>query len=79
MLTVAIALVGIVLALRAVPQRASTRADRDPLDERLGPLAPVLGNAYYFDAAIVALVDGPLPPRPRFLTGDVDHKSSTAR
>jgi NADH-quinone oxidoreductase subunit L len=29
------------------------------LREKLGGIAPVLGNAYYYDAAVAKLVDGP--------------------
>ena len=34
-------------------------ADRDPLNEKLGRLAPVLGNAYYYDEGVSRLVGGP--------------------
>src|SRR5207248_1011363 len=46
----------------------------DPVDERLGTLAPVLGNAYYFDSAIAGLVDGPLRTIASWLDRVVDRK-----
>jgi NADH-quinone oxidoreductase subunit L len=58
MLTFAIALCGIFLAY-TLYKRGLARADRDPLDEKLGALAPVLGHAYYFDAGVSRLVGGP--------------------
>jgi NADH-quinone oxidoreductase subunit L len=58
MLTFAIALGGILFAY-TLYKRGLERADRDPLDDKLGGLAPVLGNAYYFDAGVSRLVDGP--------------------
>jgi NADH-quinone oxidoreductase subunit L len=58
MLTFAVALVGIGLAY-SLYKVGLARADRDPLREKLGGIAPVLGNAYYYDAAVAKLVDGP--------------------
>jgi len=58
LLTFAIALGGIMLAC-TLCKKGLARADRDPLDHRLGKLAPVLGHAYYFDAAVSRLVGGP--------------------
>jgi NADH-quinone oxidoreductase subunit L len=58
MLTFAIALCGILLAYSLYRYGLKER-DRDPLGERLGPVAPVLGNAYYYDAGIAKLVGGP--------------------
>ena len=42
---------GIVLAY-ALYKKGLAHADRDPLNEKLGALAPVLGNAYYYDAGV---------------------------
>jgi NADH-quinone oxidoreductase subunit L len=58
MLTFAIALCGIFLAY-TLYKKGLARADRDPLDEKLGAVAPVLGHAYYYDAGIAKLVGGP--------------------
>jgi NADH-quinone oxidoreductase subunit L len=58
MLTFAIALCGIMLAY-TLYKKGLERADRDPLDEKLGPVAPVLGHAYYYDEGIARLVGGP--------------------
>jgi len=58
LLTFAIALCGIMLAY-SLYKKGLEHADRDPLDEKLGGLAPVLGNAYYYDAGVSRLVGGP--------------------
>jgi NADH-quinone oxidoreductase subunit L len=58
MLTFAIALCGILLAYSLYRHGLKER-DRDPLRQRLGPLAPIFGHAYYYDEGIAKLVDGP--------------------
>ncbi len=58
MLTFAIAAGGIFFAY-TLYKKGLARADRDPLDEKLGAVAPVLGNAYYYDAGVSRLVGGP--------------------
>jgi NADH-quinone oxidoreductase subunit L len=58
MLTFAIALGGILLAY-SLYRNGLKQRDRDPLRERLGPIAPILGNAYYYDAGVSKLVGGP--------------------
>jgi NADH-quinone oxidoreductase subunit L len=58
MLTFAIAAGGIFLAY-TLYKKGLEHAERDPLDEKLGVVAPVLGNAYYYDAGISQLVGGP--------------------
>jgi NADH-quinone oxidoreductase subunit L len=58
MLTFAIALGGILLAY-TLYKKGLERADRDPLNEKLGALAPVLGHAYYYDEGVSRLVGGP--------------------
>ncbi len=58
MLTFAIAAGGIFLAY-TLYKKGLAHAERDPLDEKLGALAPVLGNAYYYDAGVSRLVGGP--------------------
>jgi NADH-quinone oxidoreductase subunit L len=72
-LAVALALVGIFLAY-GMYRRGLDDPARDPLDERLGKVAPVLGNAYYYDAGISRLVDGPLRAFARFLDRVVDQR-----
>jgi NADH-quinone oxidoreductase subunit L len=73
MLTFAIALTGIFLAY-TLYKKGLERADRDPLEERLGRLAPVLGNAYYYDHGISKLVGGPGKATASWLDRVVDTK-----
>jgi NADH-quinone oxidoreductase subunit L len=70
-LAVILAVVGITVAYRLYRRGLDSPA-RDPLDEKLGGIAPVLGNAYYYDAGIARLVDGPLRAFARFLDRVVD-------
>jgi len=72
-LAVILALVGITLAYRMY-RRGLETPERDPLNERLGVVAPVLGQAYYYDYGIARLVDGPLRAFARFLDRVVDQK-----
>jgi NADH-quinone oxidoreductase subunit L len=58
LLTFAIAAAGIFLAY-TLYKKGLEHAERDPLNEKLGAVAPVLGNAYYYDAGISKLVGGP--------------------
>jgi NADH-quinone oxidoreductase subunit L len=60
-------LVGLVLYRRGIPTPAA-----DPLPERLGPAAEVLGHGYYYDDGISAAVDGPVRTTGDFLDRDVD-------
>jgi NADH-quinone oxidoreductase subunit L len=73
MLTFAVALCGIFLAY-SLYKRGLERTDRDPLDEKLGGLAPVLGNAYYYDHGISRLVGGPGRATASWLDRVVDTK-----
>jgi NADH-quinone oxidoreductase subunit L len=73
LLTFAIALGGIMLAY-TLYKRGLARADRDPLDEKLGPVAPVLGHAYYYDAGVSKLVGGPGRSMAAWLADVVDDK-----
>jgi NADH-quinone oxidoreductase subunit L len=73
MLTFAIALSAILLAY-AIYKKGLERADRDPLNEKLGGLAPVLGNAYYYDAGVSRLVGGPGRALASWLDRVVDDK-----
>ncbi len=73
MLTFAIALCGIFFAY-SLYKRGLERADRDPLDEKLGRLAPILGNAYYYDHGISRLVGGPGRATASWLNRVVDTK-----
>jgi len=53
------ALLGLVLGYAAY-HRGLQSVDRDPFDERLGPLGRLFGHAYYYDEGISRAVDGPL-------------------
>ena len=72
-LAVILAVVGITLAYRMY-RRGLDAPERDPLNARLGAVAPVLGHAYYYDEGISRLVDGPLRAFARFLDRVVDTK-----
>jgi NADH-quinone oxidoreductase subunit L len=41
-------------------RRGLRKPEEEPLDERLGAAAPVLGHAYYYDESVSRLVDGPV-------------------
>jgi NADH-quinone oxidoreductase subunit L len=56
--SVVLALVGIFVAY-GLYRRGLARAAAEPLDARLGVVAPIVGNAYYYDAAVSRAVDGP--------------------
>jgi NADH-quinone oxidoreductase subunit L len=56
--SVVLALIGISVAY-GLYRRGLARAAVEPLDEKLGIVAPILGNAYYYDAAVSRAVDGP--------------------
>ncbi|MEX1009131.1 MAG: NADH-quinone oxidoreductase subunit L [Acidimicrobiia bacterium] len=56
--SVVLALVGIFIAYRLY-RRGLERPAVEPLDARLRVVAPVLGHAYYYDAAVSRAVDGP--------------------
>jgi NADH-quinone oxidoreductase subunit L len=73
MLTFAVALSAIMLAY-ALYKKGLERVDRDPLDDKLGPVAPVLGNAYYYDAGVSRLVGGPGRAMADWLNRVVDDK-----
>jgi NADH-quinone oxidoreductase subunit L len=70
---VILALIGISIAY-LLYRRGLDDPERDPLDQRLGAVAPVLGHAYYYDHGISRLVDGPLRAFARFLDRVVDQK-----
>jgi len=73
MLTFAIAAGGIFFAY-TLYKKGLERAERDPLDEKLGGIAPILGNAYYYDAGISKLVGGPGRALASWLDRVVDNK-----
>jgi NADH-quinone oxidoreductase subunit L len=54
-----------------LPQRAHARGRRP---DRLGPVAKVFANAYYFDIGIARVVSGPVTAFARFLAEGVDRK-----
>ena len=72
-LAVVLALVGISLAY-VLYRHGLNRPDAEPLEDRLGAVAPVLGNAYYYDTAVSRLVGGPLRSFAGFLDRVVDTK-----
>jgi NADH-quinone oxidoreductase subunit L len=53
------ALIGLVVAW-VLYHRGLESVERDPFDERLGPLGRLFGHAYYYDEGISRAVDGPL-------------------
>jgi NADH-quinone oxidoreductase subunit L len=73
LLTFAIAATGIFLAY-TLYKKGLERADRDPLDEKLGAVAPVLGHAYYYDAGVSKLVGGPGRGLAAWLANTIDDK-----
>jgi NADH-quinone oxidoreductase subunit L len=68
-----VAIVGIVIG-RAYYRNGLTADGEDPVEVRLGPVAKVLANAYYFDVGLARFVSGPVSAFARLLTGDVDRK-----
>ena len=62
---------GILLAFLAYRRGLRTPAD-DPLRDRLGPAADLVGHGYYYDDGISAAVDGPVRAGADFLDEDVD-------
>jgi NADH-quinone oxidoreductase subunit L len=46
----------------------------DPLQQRLGVVADVVGHGYYYDEAISKAVDGPVRAFGTFLDRDVDQR-----
>jgi NADH-quinone oxidoreductase subunit L len=69
--SVAVGIVGIALAV-GLYRKGLAATDRDPAVERLGPLARVFGHAYYFDAGVSRLVDGPLRRAASWLSETAD-------
>jgi NADH-quinone oxidoreductase subunit L len=72
-IAVVIAVVGIVIG-RAMYRNGLPTSGEDPVEQKLGPVAKVLANAYYFDVGIARFVSGPLTAAARFISGDVDRK-----
>ena len=68
-----LAAAGIFLAY-TLYKKGLAHAERDPLDEKLGGIAPVLGNAYYYDAGVARLVGGPGRALASWLDRVVDNK-----
>jgi NADH-quinone oxidoreductase subunit L len=56
--SVVVGVIGIAAAI-ALYRRGVALPDEDPIVERLGSAAPVLGNAFFFDRAVSRLVGGP--------------------
>jgi NADH-quinone oxidoreductase subunit L len=63
---------GILAAYLAYRRGLPSPAD-DPLQDRLGPAADVLGHGYYYDDTISAATDGPVRATAEFLDRDIDH------
>ncbi|MFZ4583643.1 MAG: NADH-quinone oxidoreductase subunit L [Acidimicrobiia bacterium] len=72
-LTVALGLVGIFAAVGLYRRGFATPAD-DPLPKKLGPLAPVLANAWYVNAAVAWMVDHVAQPVANFLANVFDQR-----
>jgi NADH-quinone oxidoreductase subunit L len=70
-LAVILALIGITTAY-LLYRRGLEDPEHDPLDDRLGAVGRVFGNAYYYDIGIAKLVDVPLRAFARFLDRVVD-------
>jgi NADH-quinone oxidoreductase subunit L len=68
-----VAVVGIVLG-HAVYRNGLTADGDDPIDAKLGPVANVLANAYYFDVGVARVVSGPLTAFATFLAEGVDRR-----
>jgi NADH-quinone oxidoreductase subunit L len=68
-----VGVVGIVVG-RAVYRNGLTPDGADPVDARLGPVAKVLANGYYFDVGIARVVSGPVTAFARFLAEGVDSR-----
>ncbi|HEY6316802.1 MAG TPA: NADH-quinone oxidoreductase subunit L [Acidimicrobiia bacterium] len=64
-------LIGIVAAYALYRHGLRNPAD-DPMRDRLGPAADVVGHGYYYDDGISAAVDGPVRAGADFLDEDVD-------
>ena len=71
--SVVLALIGITIAYRLY-RRGLARAAEEPLDAKLGAIAPVLGHAYYFDESVSKFVGGPGRGFANFLDRVVDQK-----
>jgi NADH-quinone oxidoreductase subunit L len=73
LLTFAIAAAAIFFAY-TLYKKGLARADRDPLDEKLGAVAPVLGHAYYYDIGVSKLMGGPGRAFASWLDRTIDDK-----
>jgi NADH-quinone oxidoreductase subunit L len=69
--SVLVGVIGIGLAV-ALYRHGVAATDRDPAVERLGPLGRIFGHAYYFDAGVSRLVDGPLRRAAAWLSETAD-------
>jgi NADH-quinone oxidoreductase subunit L len=70
-LALTIAIVGIVVG-RAIYKNGLDADGNDPGEKRLGALAKVFDNGYYFDSGIARLVSGPVTTVATFLSQGVD-------
>jgi NADH-quinone oxidoreductase subunit L len=69
-----LAIVGIVVG-RALYKSGLPASGEDPVVEKLGPMAKVLENAYYFDVGIARFVSGPATAFAKFLSEGVDRET----
>jgi NADH-quinone oxidoreductase subunit L len=69
--SVTIACAGIFFAW-TLYRRGLEDAEKDPLNDRLGPVGRLFGHAYYFDAGISWLVDRPLRKAAQWLATGFD-------
>jgi NADH-quinone oxidoreductase subunit L len=72
-ISVVLALVGLGVAY-ALYRRGLAKVTDEPLEAKLGPVAPVLGHAYYYDETISRAVDGPVRGFASWLDRVVDRR-----
>jgi NADH-quinone oxidoreductase subunit L len=70
-LSVLVGVIGIAVAFKLY-RRGLGAPDHDPAVEKLGPLARVFGNAYYYDATVSRVVDGPFRRAATWLSDTMD-------
>jgi len=70
---VTMGVIGIAVAI-SLYRRGLPNPDRDPIDVRLGPVAPVLHHAWYYDETISRAVDGPIRRGATWLSDVFDAK-----
>jgi NADH-quinone oxidoreductase subunit L len=71
--SVTVATIGILFGI-VLYRRGLEDVDRDPLNDRLGPIGKLFGHAYFFDEGISRLVGGPLRAGASWLSNVFDLK-----